>query len=44
VLYVVLGDAQSALTQCKSAQMLGFEALVSDAGFSGNCFPCSDIL
>lgn len=44
VLYVVLGDAQSALEQCKSAQMLGFAALVSDPGFSGNCFPCSDIL
>jgi hypothetical protein len=44
VLYVALGDRQSALQQCKSAQMLGFEALVSDPGFTGNCFSCRDIL
>lgn len=44
VLYVALGDRQSALEQCKSAQMLGFEALVSDPAFTGHCFSCRDIL
>ena len=44
VLHVELGDEASALQLCKSAQALGFEAIVSDAGFTGRCVVCRDIL
>jgi hypothetical protein len=44
VLHVEVGDAGSAPALCKSAQMLGFDALVSDASFSGRCLACRDIL
>ena len=44
VLHVELGDESAALELCKSAQTLGFEAIVSDAGFTGRCVVCRDIL
>lgn len=46
VLHVELGEPvdRDAPGLCKSAQMLGFEALVSDRGFTGNCVDCRDIL
>lgn len=46
VLHVELGEPvdQDAPELCKSAQMLGFDALVSDRGFTGNCVDCRDIL
>jgi hypothetical protein len=44
VLHLEVGDAESAPSLCKSAQMLGFDALVSDASFSGQCIACRDIL
>lgn len=44
VLHLEVGDAQSTPMLCKSAQMLGFDALVSDASFSGRCTWCRDIL
>jgi len=44
VLHVEVGDAETAPQVCKSAQMLGFDALVSDPGFSGQCLACRDIL
>jgi Glycoside-hydrolase family GH114 len=44
VLHIELGDANSAPAQCKSAQTLGFEALISDPGFTGKCTLCRDIL
>jgi Glycoside-hydrolase family GH114 len=44
VLYVELGDAETAEELCKSAKILGFEALVTDAGFGGQCIDCRDIL
>jgi hypothetical protein len=44
VLHLELGGEQAAPGLCKSAQMLGFEALVSDRGFTGNCVDCRDIL
>ncbi len=44
VLHVELGDEDTALQLCKSAQALGFDAIVSDAGFTGRCVVCRDIL
>lgn len=44
VLYVEVGEAADAPSLCKSAQALGFDAIVSDAGFSGRCVVCRDIL
>jgi Glycoside-hydrolase family GH114 len=44
VLYVELGEVSDAPDLCKSAQALGFDAIVSDAGFSGRCVVCRDIL
>jgi hypothetical protein len=46
VLHVELGEPvdRDAMNLCKSAKMLGFETLVSDRGFTGNCVDCRDIL
>lgn len=44
VLHVELGEPESAPMLCKSAQDLGFSALVSDPGFGGRCELCRDIL
>jgi hypothetical protein len=44
VLYVELGDAGEAPVLCKLANELGFQALVSDPGFTGRCVVCRDIL
>ncbi|HVY30843.1 MAG TPA: endo alpha-1,4 polygalactosaminidase [Polyangiaceae bacterium] len=44
VLHVELGDDKTIPGLCKSAQMLGFEAIVSDRGFTGRCVDCRDIL
>ena len=44
VLHVELGDAGAAPNLCKSAQALGFDALISDAAFAGHCIACRDIL
>jgi hypothetical protein len=44
VLYVELGEEAAAPSLCKSAQALGFDAIVSDPGFSGRCVVCRDIL
>jgi Glycoside-hydrolase family GH114 len=44
VLYVELGDEADAPQLCKSANELGFNAIVSDAGFTGRCVVCRDIL
>jgi hypothetical protein len=44
VLLLELGDATDAPALCKSAQMLGFNALVCDRGFTGTCVDCRDIL
>jgi hypothetical protein len=44
VLHVELGEETQALGLCKSAEALGFDALVSDAGFAGRCVVCRDIL
>jgi hypothetical protein len=44
VLYLELGNESDALELCKSAQVLGFTPLISDAGFTGQCTDCRDIL
>jgi hypothetical protein len=44
VLYIELGDAEAAPGLCKAAQALGFDALISDPGFTGQCTLCRDIL
>jgi hypothetical protein len=44
VLYVEIGDARSAPALCTAAKSLGFDAIVTDAGFSGSCVVCRDIL
>jgi hypothetical protein len=44
VLHVELGNEQSAPELCKAAQALGFQAIVSDVGFTGRCVVCRDIL
>ena len=44
VLYIELGSKSQAPELCKSAQSLGFNALISDAAFTGNCVWCPDIL
>ena len=44
VLHIELGDAKAAVQLCKSAQALGFDALISDPGFTGQCTQCRDIL
>jgi hypothetical protein len=44
VLHVELGEPEAAPQLCKSAQELGFDALISDPGFSGRCVLCRDIL
>lgn len=44
VLHVELGDESSAPDLCNSAQALGFQAIISDAGFTGRCIDCRDIL
>jgi len=44
VLHIELGDDNSAPELCKSAQALGFDALISDPGFTGQCTLCRDIL
>lgn len=43
VLHVEPGDAETAPELCKSAQALGFELLISDAGFRGDCLMCEEI-
>ncbi len=44
VLHVELGDEEDAPELCNLADMLGFEAIVSDASFTGRCVVCRDIL
>lgn len=44
VLYVELGDEAAAPELCNSAEALGFQAIVSDPGFTGRCVVCRDIL
>ena len=44
VLHIEVGDDMTAPALCKSAQTLGFEALISDAEFAGQCTLCRDIL
>jgi hypothetical protein len=44
VLYIELGSKAQGPELCKSAQSLGFNALISDAAFAGNCVWCPDIL
>lgn len=43
VLHLELGDAATAPAQCKAAKALGFNALISDAAFTGRCIACSDL-
>lgn len=44
VLHVELGAAETAPQLCNAAKALGFNALVSDPGFTGRCITCSDLL
>lgn len=44
VLHLEVGDAGAASGICNDAKSLGFYALVSDAGFTGRCITCSDLL
>ena len=44
VLHIEVGDSAAALGLCKSAQALGFDALISDPAFAGQCVACRDIL
>jgi Glycoside-hydrolase family GH114 len=44
VFFVELGAPADAERLCKSAQALGFYPLITDAGFSGECTSCRDIL
>ena len=43
VLHLELGDESAAPALCNAAISLGFEALVSDPGFTGQCITCSDL-
>jgi hypothetical protein len=43
VLHVELGDESSAPDLCNTAKALGFDALISDPGFTGRCIACSDL-
>ena len=43
VLHVELGDELAAPALCNAAKALGFDALVSDPGFTGRCIACSDL-
>jgi Glycoside-hydrolase family GH114 len=44
VFYVELGGAEDAPELCNAAKQLGFDAIVTDAGFGGDCVVCRDIL
>jgi hypothetical protein len=44
VLHLEIGGAEAAPALCNAAKALGFDALISDAGFTGRCITCSDIL
>lgn len=44
VLYLELGEEENASALCNSADALGFQAIVSDPGFTGRCVACRDIL
>lgn len=44
VLYVEVGATEDAPELCSAAKSLGFDALVTDTGFSGACVVCRDIL
>jgi hypothetical protein len=44
VLHLEIGEADAAPALCKAAKALGFDALISDGGFTGRCVACSDIL
>ncbi len=44
VLHLELGDQSDAPRLCKAAYSLGFEALISDAGFTGRNVACRDIM
>jgi len=43
VLHLEIGEAAAAPRLCNAAKALGFDALVSDAGFTGKCIACSDL-
>ena len=43
VLHLEVGDEANAVGLCNAAKALGFDALVSDAGFTGRCITCSDL-
>lgn len=43
VLYLEVGEETDAPRLCNAAKALGFDALVSDAGFTGRCIACSDL-
>jgi hypothetical protein len=43
VLHLEVGDEMDAPAVCNAAKALGFDALVSDAGFTGRCIACSDL-
>jgi hypothetical protein len=43
VLHLEVGDETDAPSLCNAAKVLGFDALVSDAGFTGRCIACSDL-
>jgi hypothetical protein len=44
VLYLEVGAEGEALELCNSADALGFQAIISDPGFTGRCVVCRDIL
>lgn len=44
VLHLELGDASSAADICKSAELLGFDPLISSPSFNGQTLRCQDIL
>ncbi len=43
VLHLELGDETAAPDLCNASKALGFNALVSDPGFTGHCIACSDL-
>ena len=43
VLHLEVGDAAAALGLCNAAKALGFDALISDPGFTGHSIACSDL-
>jgi hypothetical protein len=43
VLHLEVGDEADAAGLCNAAKALGFDALISDAGFTGRVIACSDL-